>query len=404
MRLAALIVAGVVLTTAQAAAKEPVAPKTVFGIVWNLRDTSFAKLNSLTLRPVSKAVPLGIAGTYLGRSPGRGGRAAFAVGEDATAIVFVHLQKMKREGRVALPCGIRGPIVWQHARRLVATCAGSASSVVVVDPVARKVRARRPLTGEIVNVADGAGRLVALTAPLGSIGQARLVVAGGDGRIRSVALPGVRAGTQVVDANTSGFREEMPAVAVDPGTIHAAVVPASGPVTVVDLRTLAVAQHALTERSVSAAAKNVEGTVRTALWTPGGTIAVAGTNASGDSPDHWTPAGLALIDTHTWTTKLVDSRAVSIAAFAFGTGILASATIWDDRAHRSVGDGLLGYGADGSLRFHLFAGEAVDASAIVGSYAYVPSGDFTSYRVVDTRTGRVVAKPHTPRAVTIGFD
>jgi hypothetical protein len=401
MRLFALIVAALVLATAQAAAKEPLAPKIVFGVVWNQRNTSFAKLDARTLKPVSKVVPLGVAASYLGRSPGRGGRAAFAVGEEETAIAFVDLAKMKREGRVALPCGIRGPIVWQSARRLVATCASSASSVLVVDPVARKVVARRPLSGEIVTSARGAGRLVALTAPLGSIGDARLVVVDGAGRARTVALPGVRAGTEVLDQNNSRFREEIPAIAVDSGTIHAAVVPASGPVTVVDLQTLAIAKHTLAARSLSAAAKNVEGTVRTALWTGGGMIAVAGTNANGDAPDHWTPAGLTLIDSRTWTTKLVDPRAVSVAAFDFGTGILSSATVWDGQAHRSVGDGLRAYGGDGSLRFHLFAGEPVDGFAIVGSYVYVPSSDFRRYRIVDTRSGRVVASPRSSRAVTI---
>ena len=88
-QVATLIVAAAVLAVPQAAAKEPLAPKTVFGVSWSNRQTSFAELDALTLQPVSKAVLLGKAGSYLGRSPGDGLRAAFAVGENADSIRFV---------------------------------------------------------------------------------------------------------------------------------------------------------------------------------------------------------------------------------------------------------------------------------------------------------------------------
>lgn len=77
-QVATLIVAAAVFAVPQAAAKEPLAPKTVFGIAWNNRQTSVAELDALTLQPVSKAAQLGKAGWYLGRSPGGGMRAASA--------------------------------------------------------------------------------------------------------------------------------------------------------------------------------------------------------------------------------------------------------------------------------------------------------------------------------------
>jgi hypothetical protein len=79
-KLGLVVLAALLLTTPHAAAKGPVAPKTVFGIVWQSRQTSVAKLDALTLRPVSPAAPLGKAGHYLGRSPGNGVRAAFSIG------------------------------------------------------------------------------------------------------------------------------------------------------------------------------------------------------------------------------------------------------------------------------------------------------------------------------------
>jgi hypothetical protein len=403
MRLAALIVAGIVVMTAQAAGKEPAAPKTVFGIVWDIRDTWFAKLDARTLKPVSKRVPLGLAASYLGRSPGGGNRLAFTVGEAGTAIAFVNLSSMKREGRVALPCGVTAPILWRTARRLVTTCGGSASSVVVVDPVSRKVRARKSLAvaAELIAVERANASLVGLMAPLGSIGQARLVVVDASARIRSVALPGIRAGTQVLDQNTSRFRTEIPALAIDPGGVHAAVIPAGGPLVLVDLRTLDVTRKTLASRAPAAARKNVEGTTRTAVWTSWGTIAVAGRNASGGAPDQWTPAGLTLIDARTWTARTLDPLATDVLSTADGGAVLSWATLWDADARRSVGRGLSGYDGDGKQRFHVFAGQPVYIAAIVGRYAYVAASDLMRFRVVDTANGRVVAMPRTLRATTL---
>ena len=58
-QVATIVVALAVLAAPQASAKEPLTPKTVFGLSWNNRQTSFAELDALTLRPVSKSVPLG---------------------------------------------------------------------------------------------------------------------------------------------------------------------------------------------------------------------------------------------------------------------------------------------------------------------------------------------------------
>jgi hypothetical protein len=401
MRLTALIVAGVVLSAAQSAAKGPTAPKTVFGVVWNLRVTTFAKLDPLTLKSVSKQVPLGVAAAYLGPSPGRGARAVFTTGEGGTALAFVDLASMKRVGRLSLPCAVSGPVVWADARRLVLTCGSSASSVLVVDPLARKLRSRKRIPGELVEVERANDMLVGVAAPLGEIGPARLVVVDARGRMRTLRLPQIRAGTREVDPRTSRFRTETPALAINPSGRYAAIVPATGPVVVVDLHSLKTTSHALTARVPAAAAKNVEGTIRTAVWTWGGTIAVAGRNASGDVPDQWQPAGLKLIDTDGWNAKTVDARATDVLDVGGGAAILSWATLWNAQARATVGDGLTGYDATGTARFHVLAGQPVYVGAVVGRYAYLISHDLQHFRVVDTNTGRVLATPHTLRAVTL---
>src|SRR5712691_1503058 len=169
-QVATLIVTAAVLAVPQAAAKEPLAPKTVFGVSWNNRQTSFAELDALTLQPVSKTVPLGKAGWYLGRSPGGGMRAAFVVGEGGDSIRFVDLSTMKPEKRVQLPCSISRPMLWETANRLVVTCGGSASSILLVDPVKHRLVSRKALRGELGDVEAANGLLVGVLAPLGNIG------------------------------------------------------------------------------------------------------------------------------------------------------------------------------------------------------------------------------------------
>ena len=107
-----LIVIAVVLAVPQAAAKEPLTPRTVFGVVWQQRQTSLVELDARTLAPVSTTVPLGAGAEYLGRSIGNGMRAAFSVGKNGSdAIRFVDLARMRPERRVALPCSIGGQIL-----------------------------------------------------------------------------------------------------------------------------------------------------------------------------------------------------------------------------------------------------------------------------------------------------
>ena len=289
-KLGFVVLAALLLTATHAAAKGPIAPKTVFGVLWDGRETSLAELDALTLRPVSKKVQLGSSAHYLGRSPGKGMRAAFAVGEQGTAIRFVDLRAMKAERRVDLGCGLAGTVVWDTADRLVATCGGAAASVLVIDPVRQRLVKRTALKGSLEPTVAANGSLVGLLAPLDGIGPARLAVVDGAGRARVVSLPEIRAGTQQVDPASSRFRIEIPGLALDPNGRRAAIVPSRGALAVVDLATLSVSSHTVSSRTLAAARKELEGSSRTAVWTMASTIAVTGTDwiADGQS-DHGVP-------------------------------------------------------------------------------------------------------------------
>jgi hypothetical protein len=398
MRLAAATLAVFVLTATQAAAKQPLAPRTVFGITWNLRDTSFVELNALTLKPVSRSVPLGIDGAYLGRSPGRGMRAAIATGRSGDRVVFVDLARMKREGSVDLPCRIGGPVVWDDASRLLFACGGAASSILVVNPVTQKLRARKVLPGSLISVRSAGGMLAALLAPLSGIGPARLAVADDLGNVHVVALPGIRAGTEVLDPQTSRFRTESPALALDPSGRRAVVIPSAGPLVEVDLARLDVRSHALGVLTPAVARKEVEGTTRQAVWTWWDTIAVGGADAAFGRPEFWRPVGVTLIDAKTWTSTSLDTAAPSISSN--GMSVFSWGATWDGDTRRSIGIGLTAYDGDGKKLFHLFGDEPVSLAAIAGSYAYV-SPDLVHFRIVDTQAGEVLHTVRTARPTSL---
>jgi hypothetical protein len=399
-KLGFVVLAAVLLTAAHAAAKGPTAPKTVFGIVWQGRDTSLAELDALTLRPVSKAARLGASAQYLGRSPGRGMRAAFAVGEQGTAIQFVDLRAMKPERVVYLGCGVNGAALWETADRLVTTCGGAAASVLVVDPVRKRVVKRIALKGSLEQTVVANGRLVGLLAPLDGIGAARLVVVDGAARARTVALAGIRAGTEQPDQASSRFRIEFPGIALDPLGARAAIVPSRGPVAIVDLTTLGVSSHAVNGRTLAAARKDVEGTTRTAVWTTAGTIAVTGTDWLADGqPDHGVAAGLTLIDAERWESRKLDDRAADIA-YTGGT-LVAYGVLWNSATQTEIGCGLTGYDVNGTQRFHAFGEEPIWIAALAGTYAYLGSEDLRTHRIVDTATGKLLAVVRTAKPTTI---
>jgi hypothetical protein len=365
-RIATALVAAAVLAAPQAAAK-PGAPAQLLGFVGQGRARAVVKLDALTLHPISKSAPTGSAETrYIGRSPGRGTRAVFA---NFPALRFLDLKTMRWEFRIGYP-GAPEASLWNYASRLV-TLAGT-GEVIVVDPVARRVRATRSLDGSLGAYATTRDRIVAVVAPLDGIGPAKLAVIDDTGRVRTVPLPQIQAGSEMLD-NGGTFRYEWPALAVDDRGTRAVVISPNG--TIVDLRldTLAATVHA--SRTPTAVRKNATGSSRTARWISSNTIALSGYDSSLDGREELSrPAGLTLLDTRDWSRRLVDSDTVGLAFN--GAALLA------------FGDGLTVYDWDGTFRVSLFEGTQPRPACIAGSYAYFGSG--THYMIVDTWTGSVV--------------
>jgi len=384
------LVAALVLAAPQASAKEPLVPKRLLGIVGGATGARLAKLDARTLRPISRMVDAGTGVSYVARSPGRGALVAFTGGRRGELLRFLDLDRMRWTGDMSVSGSVSAAI-WRLADRLVVVTAGRASAVVIMDPAARRIRARRNLGGTVVATNVGADRLVAVVAPFDRIGEAWLVVVDERGRVRTVELPNVRAGTEVVSTDPYVGRHERPAVAVDSRGERAVVLTARGTAVEVDLASLATRSHTL---ALSRADKGGAGSDRSALWISPNTIAVTGSDVSEDGGEtRWTPAGLKLVNVSDWSIRILETATVQMT-YAWGT-LLAHGGVWDAQTRRSVYPGVAGYGTDGALRFRLFEGETIGPAAIVGWLAYFTDDNATRFTIVDTNTGAVVATAET---------
>jgi hypothetical protein len=192
-----------------------------------------------------------------------------------------------------------------------------------------------------------------------------------------------------VDERTHSGRYENPALAIDPENRRAFVVEAGPVVGEVDLRTIAVRYHELGMTPLKLAA----GSSRSARWLGDGVLAVAGTDAGvftdgrGNQQQVSTPAGLRLVDTHTWTARTVETRSDS---FTFAEGmLLTSGSSWNSETDARSGMGMAAYTRDGALRFHVFGEEPVGWIQAAGGYAYIARDQYTTTAVVELASGRV---------------
>jgi hypothetical protein len=214
------------------------------------------------------------------------------------------------------------------------------------------------------------GGVVVLSAPVGSIGSARLTVVAPTGAIRAVTLDQVPGGW-------APGRHAGAALAVDFAARHAFAV-ARDVAAEIDLQTLSVSYHALpTDGAAPAGPAHNAGTVgpsagfaRTARWLGDGRIAVSGSDSAivGDKRAD-RPAGLRVIDTATWTTRLADPG-VSDFAVAGGT-VLASTIAWDSTRHAWAGYQLAAFTPEGSRLYQrrAFVGRKPDQVPSWGSDA-----------------------------------
>ena len=400
-RTIALVAAGLLVLTAGLApgastspAAAPVLATTATGLTSKL---FFA--DPVTLQPLrGRSLILGFNWNDFARSPD-GNRLVLnkATRNDRAELRFVNLKTMRHAGAVRFARGeyVR-PLAWLTARLVVAELGSTTGEsvggprLVGIDPVTRKVLWRRSIGGSTVASASAAGRLVVLVAPNGTIGPAKLLVVGSS--TRSVGIQRVLAGSGTGSDQEAGTTRQ-PGLALDSAGKYAYVVSAGDPVAQIDLSALTVS-YGTGSRTL---AKGMTGPQRQALWLGNGTLAVAGSDTvaefgpQGLIGETSTPSGLWIVDTKTWTQRLVQQDA-AIAAVA-GRLILAYGAGWTFKAgaESQTGVGLSIYDLDGTLRAHLFGTTPIFGVSVQGrlAYAYL-SGSTRRIAVVDTEAGKVL--------------
>ena len=406
---------GVLVTPSRAPVAGTLAAKQtgpLFGVVMQRGVGQLVRLDPRTLRAIEgRRIRLGRNVASFRFSPD-GARLVVALEQagQRAALRFVDVRRMRRIADLPLGRGGALAAAWPVRDRLVVVhhdCCTPDLSVVVIDPSARRVVARTRI--EHVSMLEAArtpSDFVAVLAPAGSIGPARLLVVDRAGTTRVVGIDRVSAGVTVVDHHGAEplSRHSSPGLALDPDGRRAFVVPAAGPVAEVSLESLTVSYHDLARPvsllgrlhnwiEPSAQAKVADGPTRHALWLGGGLVAVTGIdystyrNADGELRMKGRAAGLSILDTRDWSVRTVDSR-VDFATRA-GGGIVATGGDWTSESGPRVGIGLAGFGVDGAKRFALFEGTAATITALVGDRAWVHA-DGLPLRIVDVTTGRVI--------------
>jgi hypothetical protein len=332
-------------------------------------------------------------------------------------VQFVDSRSVRRIATTRLPWGDVRALGWGSGRVNVVLQDWDAGElrILSIDGTKFRVVARRTLQRKVFAVDRIGQALVLLTGPQRGIGTAGLVVVDPDGSLRSVALPETSAGMDMPNetepSDLSKVHQNIPGLAVDPASDRAFVVPASGPVAEISLATLVVSYHSLAA-SVSllgrlhdwvepkAEAKGVNGPTRTAQWLGNGVVGVTGGDETatldGNKELHasWSPAGLTLIDTNTWGTRVIDRGADSFTVD--GDTMLVTGAKWDDSARSGMG--LAAYSFDGSRKLSVLRGDAAYLMLAWRGKAYLGLDGSNSATIVDLSAGKVVGARSAPLA------
>jgi hypothetical protein len=334
-----------------------------------------------------------------------------AVARRAAVLRLIDVERMRALGQLRTRArGSPAAVVWPRPNRLwivlalPGCCALGSTTVVTVDPIARRVVARRRLAGGLARVAASPDGPVLLLAPSGMIGPATLATVDAAGAVRRLVLDGMSAGVMPTEGVPFVEHVRSPALAVDPGRRRAYVVSSRPHAVEIDLRRQRVHNHRLVPRTSlldrlrellepAAAAASQVGPVRSAEWIGAGRIAISGHEghivwrADGGVDAGSRPAGLRVIDTHDWSVRTLDEEAT---AFDAAAGRLLT--------RGPGGRGLVGYSPDGRGRFHVLDDRHVEIAATSGSLAYVRTPPDRALQVVAVAGGRVVGRSAPGRA------
>lgn len=344
-----------------------------FGVITSMDGSEpavFARVDPITLRPLRSGVALGEYHDAWTFSPD-GSQAAFGISAPPPAgsrqrlgirIVDVAAMSVSRDVSTGIAAEALG---WVAPRRLVALL--QSGEVVLADPRTGDILRRRslgPVTLQCTPQPSAVTRqgLVLLLASSGD-GPARLVVVDGQSGVREAPLPRIAVEG---DCGRGGL-------AVDPVGDRAFVVGRGSLVAEVDLRAMRVTYRR------PAGARLGRATRRSALWLGDGRLAVVGHRSE-------TPAGVAVIDTRTWTSQEIDTSA-GAARSTDGTLLVYDG---ESGALTTPGIGLRAYRPDGRRRFHVLEGQKVWNVEVVAHRAYARTS--TELHVVDIRSGEVTGQ------------
>jgi len=348
-------------------------------------------------------------------------RATLVLGDnDQDALHLVDARRLRTLGKVWLDAPSAPQwFGWLGPRRLLAVvdqplgdpaAEPGDAAVVLVDPLARRVLHRQNLHSRVQAAVFLDDRAVLLTTPVAGIGTARLAVVDDRGRVRTVPLRAISAGFEEPTEHTSDSVTEQreAGLAVDAAGGRAFVVAAGTPVAEVDLATLRVAYHGLSQpvsllRRLAgwfvpaAEAKLVSGPLRQACWLGDGLLAVWGSearvarDAGGQPKVEDTPSGLKLVDTRRWTVRQVHPEATAVRWH--GGRLLAFGVRWYEQ-ERPGGIGLTVYGPGDRRPLRLFRNRPLHEVHVNGDLAYAVDWGTDDRKsevaVVDLRGGRVL--------------
>ena len=372
-----LLLAAVLVGTAGAAQ-----PERVLAVEWQARGGKLRWVSPTSLRPVGPAV-LNVGGAPANVVAVSPDNAFAAIGGGAEGrLRFVRLGTLRQQGLLWLGEGSVFEGVWATPQRLVVLLGGERPQAVTIDPTARTVLRRERLPGMTMGAVAVAGRVLTLLARRDGIGPVQLAVIGGDGSVRTIAIPGITAGVTAPATPSDVARIASPGLAAQGSR---AIVLGRESLVAVDLERLAVREQVLETRTTARAEKVIEGWGRRVVWLQGSSIAYSGWSADGEKQ---ATIGVRIADVDTGATRVVDAKATSMQRA--GSTLLVH------------GSGpLRGYGLDGTLRYELLAGSETGYVQVAGRYAYAGSGNSTRFDVVDVQSGRIIGLARTARPTTV---
>lgn len=363
------------------------------------RTSWLARLDARTLRYAGgRQLNVGAYGSGWSFSPDP---SLLALGRFEQSILLVRTKPLRLVARVET--GVDGQVVahtWIGSRLIVILerRATAETSVVSIDPVLRRVVSRVDLLGSLEGVARARQAIVLLLGPPANVGPTRLVLVDDTGSARLVELARISSGRESLN------RHVRPGLAVDQAADRAFVIGEGAPVADVDLGTLAVDYHDLSNQASllgrlhewlepAANAKTPpSGPTRTAVWLGNGQLLVSGFDIDVQTRDgklelRARPAGLKLIDTREWSLRTIDGNACS---FALGNRhLLTWSWLWDSPL-RVVGNGLTAYSPSGARRFHIFGSQPIIGVSMMGNRVIVARGSSgTARSVVELRKSRI---------------